>query len=82
MAVGPAAGARLADAYGMTLDDTSGRRGRGTRLVVWPAHGHDLLSDLRVRYQAYEFLASSGRRLVPVASGAAAAPLSAGAPSP
>jgi alpha-beta hydrolase superfamily lysophospholipase len=82
MAVGPAAGARLADAYGMTLDDSSGRRGRGTRLMVWPSHGHDLLSDLRVRQEAYDFLATRGRRVVPVGSGSVTAPLSAGAPSP
>lgn len=69
MAVGPAAGPRLADVYGMTIDATGGRRGRGTRLVQWPAHGHDLLADLQVRRQAYDFLATRGRRLVPVPSG-------------
>ncbi|MBM4245884.1 MAG: hypothetical protein FJ148_19110 [Deltaproteobacteria bacterium] len=75
MAVGPAAGPRLADVYGMTLDDVGGRRGRGTRLLVWPSHGHDLLADLRVRRQAYDFLATRGRAVVPVTNGPAA-PLS------
>ncbi|MBY0273764.1 hypothetical protein K2Z84_00370, partial [Candidatus Binatia bacterium] len=82
MAVGPAAGPRLADVYGMSIDATGGRRGRGIRLVQWPTHGHDLLADLHVLRQAYDFLATRGRRLVPVTTAPPPAPLSPAPPRP
>jgi len=65
MSVGPLAGPRLADLYGMKLDGDRGRRGPSKQFSYWPALGHDLLANELVRDQAYDFLMTGGRRLVP-----------------
>lgn len=62
MGVGPHAAARLAEAYGMRLTGSGARRGTA-RLVSWPELGHDLITSPEVREQAYDFLASRGRRV-------------------
>jgi alpha-beta hydrolase superfamily lysophospholipase len=61
MTVGPLTAARLADAYGMTLDGSGGRRGAKRRFAAWPMLGHELFGDPRVRGAAYDFLEYGGR---------------------
>jgi len=73
MGVGPHAAGRLAEAYGMRPAGDGARRGTA-RLVVWPGLGHDLLASEDVREQAYDFLATRGRRVRRAAPTAPAPP--------
>jgi pimeloyl-ACP methyl ester carboxylesterase len=64
----PALATRLADAYRMRPVAPHRRRGPRSTFVQWPGLGHNLMDVPAVREQAYTFLATRGRRVLPSAS--------------
>ncbi|HYC21642.1 MAG TPA: hypothetical protein VEI94_03005 [Candidatus Bathyarchaeia archaeon] len=61
---------RLADALGMKRIAEHKRRGPHSVMVQWPRLAHNLVNHPSAREQAYTFLATRGRRLLPVHGGA------------